>query len=326
MLKKLVSLCKKEAAKSMPFPLLAGVTFGLVAKILQLNPNYIIRSLKTECKKLAKEHGLPWTDIFLAQYSYDLMQIFGDGKPTACTTGNYTKAGTDKVVFLRYLDWSFPKGIGKFTEINSPNGFYEAGFPGFLGVVTAVGNGWAMGLNQMPSSAYDFGGVPACIFAREFCKLFDAMFEAKLGKTPKQIAHAVHRTLAKNDVRPMTSMMMHFASTRGHAVLEFVPHKDTVVIEFDVDCSVTTANHFISDDNANLNGPREWVGADLVEWFDDTYDRSRFALRHLVEASRKGWSLRDIVNRSKKPILNEYTANITAAELSSSQIVTKAIS
>lgn len=315
MIKEIISSYKHELAEQFG-PFLGISMTNIVPFLLGLTRNPLVAWMKEESKRIAQEHDVDWRDVFLAQYIYDIIQLYGDEEPSACTTGSIRIGG--KTYFIRFMDWAFPEGIGQATVTDSIGNFKSVGFPGFLGVITAVGQGWAVALNQSPGRNFDLFGVPACIFCRRFCEEMDARVSERSSLV--RLVPSIMRKLRREGLKPMSNFMLHIVMKNHHGRLEVIAkRKYTFTVTSTVE-PLATANHF--EVATDLNPPLEWE-ENGIDWIADTKDRQDKMLSLLNRLHRyKRKSFSQIIEHIGKPIRNEHTANITMTELTSRSITT----
>lgn len=291
-----------------------------VAKFLRAkcSSKEAINNLVQSSKKVAKEIGMPWQKVFLSQYIYDFSQAANGLFPSACTVG-VTKTKDNKTAFIRCMDWQVPDGIGSFTQAtDTTDGQKVTGFPGFLGTVTAIGNGLAFAMNQAPSNGIYINGIPTCYFAELLRqKIADLANDSGLRFACEMWAGMIEGSM---EFRPMSPCLFLFADEKEYCVMEIVPDlfpggKDrAVALKFGkVKDGVALSNHYITEEHSGRN-PKvfEWQDERGKIWSNDTLERAE-SMKKLLKLAKAKTSrgLQTITKVMGEPVINQLTANLT---------------
>lgn len=143
-----------------------------------------------EILSIAKYADVPAWSVMRGNLLYDLTsraEIYGCG----CSSFSCVLDGAP--VLARNMDWELPDSVGEHTRIvrfhNNRRSYISVGVPGFVGVVSAMANNWALAVNQAPnvrsSSVFRWPALQyvrkACDHATDFYSLLDNLTAQETG-------------------------------------------------------------------------------------------------------------------------------------------------
>jgi|GEM_PF-5811092 len=293
----------EELVSTVPF-----FQFGLVkaaagATLRALCASKEIKGLWGECRAYAQEHDMDPNTVFAAQCIYDLAQHSLSQAPAACTAGRY------KEHFVRYLDWAIPEGMGAYTQVEDhkvgTRGYQAIGFPGFFGLVTAVGD-LCFAFNQMPSEHIDKRGLPTTYWARLFYER--VIRKCRGGHTA--LPTAVNRVLAdmaRERATPMSSGCIVLADKDCTVRVSIHPGTTPEVTMAIGDGMLVQANRFRDPLHKDYN---DLMDIDC-EWFSsEREDQMKYCLQQMGKQSLRKRQAAMALDMDE-PVCNEATANVT---------------
>ena len=256
-----------------------------------------------ECKGLSKATGIPAQLLAVSNCAYDVSQFLPDFYPTACSSAVFNDSAR-RPVMLRYMDWSIPENIGRYSTVahfhsGGELAYSSLGFAGFLGVVTAVGPAWAVALNQAPSAHVkkSLSGHPACYAMRMACDKSGTFNELR-----ENILEA----------KPFTPFLSLICGTeQGEVARIEKPSQGIATCTFTTKRSphLALANHYIHKDHRALNTETEWEDEDGQAWMSDTHER--FCEVHRLAQEAEGFTRFPGLGRFEEdPVLNEHTVHL----------------
>ena len=293
----------EELVSTVPFFQFGVVKAAAGATLRALCASKEINGLWKDCQAYAKEHGMSPHTVFAAQYFYDLAQLSLSQAPKACTVGSY------KGHFVRYLDWAIPEGMGAYTQVEDRTAVarkYQAiGFPGFFGLVTAVGD-VCFAFNQMPSEHIDKRGLPANYWA----KLFYERVIRKCRGGQTALPTAVTRVLADmggEQANPMSSGCIVLADKDCTVRVSIHPGTEPEVVMALGDGMLVQANRFRDPLHKDYN---DLMDIDC-EWFSsEREDEMAYCIRRIAAAKTPAKAA-ELALGIDEPVCHEATANVT---------------
>ena len=262
-----------------------------------------IGALWEQCKAYAAENNMNPNTVFAAQYLYDYAQHSMIQAPQACTVGSY------KEHFVRYLDWAIPEDIGQYTQVTDhvavARKYQAVGFPGFFGLVTAVGD-VCFAFNQMPCESIDKRGLPTPYWAKLF---YERVIRNHRGGESPLLA-AVNRVLGFMEYeksRPMSSGCIVMSDGKYQIRVSFHPGTQTEMMFTTTEKVLVNANRYLDKAHKDYN--------DLMDEACDEFSAERekqmkYCLRRIAkqtDPTKAGKMALDL----DEPVCNEATANVT---------------
>ena len=293
----------EELVSTVPFFQFGVVKAAATATLRALCASKEINGLWKDCQAYAAEHDMNASTVFAAQYMYDLAQHSLSQAPKACTVGRH------KEHFVRYLDWAIPEGIGAYTQVEDRKvgrqGYQAIGFPGFFGLVTAVGD-VCFAFNQMPSEQIDKRGLPATYWARLFYERVVKNWRG--GRVP--LTSAVQKTIVQMEAEnafPMSSGCVLLADKANNVRVSIHPGTEPEVTTTTADKWVAQANRYRDPLHKDYNNLMD----EACEWFSvEREDQMGYCLREISKAKTPAKAT-ELALGMDEPVCNEATANVT---------------
>jgi hypothetical protein len=292
-----------ELVSTVPFFQFGIVKAAATATLRALCASKEINGLWEDCQAYAKEHGMSPHTVFAAQYFYDLAQLSLSQAPMACTVGSY------KGHFVRYLDWAIPEGMGAYTQVEDHTAVfrkYQAiGFPGFFGLVTAVGD-VCFAFNQMPSERIDKRGLPTNFWAKLF---YERVIRNHRGGEAPLLA-AVNRVLTymRGDKSfPMSSGCIVMSDGNYHIRVSFHPGTDTEMEFSAVEKVLVQANRYLGKHHKDYN---DLMDEDCDYFSAEREKQMKYCIRRIA-AAKTAAKAAELALGMDEPVCNEGTANVT---------------
>jgi hypothetical protein len=248
-----------------------------------------------ELKGFAREAGLPYNRLLVANLIYDLTVGWSEAAPTACSS--FSCPSADGTPLLgRNLDWSLPPGIGRHTAVtrfyHGSDCYISIGVAGYLGVVTAMRPGyWALNLNQASpgKKRFNLSGYPVGQYLRQNCD------------KSRSFRYLVRNLKSYQTVQPYFA---HIVGVRPgeHVVLEGLgDHYNARRPEENL---LIQTNHFITEEYRHLD-VMEWTDEDGKSWVSDTQERYEALGKRLA----RKWpeDARGCLRFLEEPVANECT-------------------
>ena len=281
---------------------------------------WVFQQMKQECQEIGKALGVSWQTVFSYQCVYDFTQR-GPGIASACTVGSVGP------YFIRFMDWAVPEGIGKLaekTKMKADDGspFISIGFSGFIGTVTAFGEGWAVAMNQSPVTGTNGSGVPSCYYTRVFANRFAV--RVGRGEQLKKAVTTILEEFEEENIRPMSSCILIVRNATHHGFVEFIPGQSPVSVVSPVATPLAVSNHLNAKQHLEFNPDDEWEDEDGDVWDNDTYDRQcemKAVLRKLSKQCTV--DLEKVFSNIEEPILNDLTAYAVLKDFSTGEMLVR---
>jgi len=293
----------EELVSTVPFFQFGAVKAAAGATLRALCASKEINGLWKDCQAYAKENGMSPHTVFAAQYIYDLAQLSLSQAPTACTVGSY------KGHFVRYLDWAIPEGIGAYTQVEDhkvgTTGYQAIGFPGFFGLVTAVGD-VCFAFNQMPSERIDKRGLPANFWANLFYER--VIRNHRGGRTT--LLRAANKALAEMEGEqsfPMSSGCIVMCDATGNVRVSIHPGTEPEVTTATADKVFVQANRYLDPLHETYN---LLMDEDCLWFSAEREDEMAYSIRRIAAAKTPAKAT-ELALGVDEPVCNEATANVT---------------
>ena len=293
----------EELVSTVPFFQFGVVKSAAGATLRTLCASKEINGLWEDCQAYAEEHGMSPHTVFAAQYIYDLAQHSLAQSPMACTVGSY------KGHFVRYLDWAIPEGMGAYTQVEDHTAVarkYQAiGFPGFFGLVTAVGV-VCFAFNQMPSEHLDKRGLPTTYWAKLF---YERVIRNHRGGEATLLG-AVNRvfTYMRGDKSfPMSSGCIVLTDKDYNVRINFHPGTDTAIEMSSTEKVLVQANRYLDKHHKDYN---DLMDQDCDYFSAEREKQMRYCISRIAAAKTPAKAA-ELALGMDEPVCNEATANVT---------------
>ena len=283
-----------------------------ISKLACRTKDKSMKSLVEWVDDQSRKTGVSSSQLYLCQYLYDIAQfsaaMSNDYIPSACTVA------ASKGMFLRYMDWSIPDDIGKYAYIEKKSSdgiaYKDVSFPGFFGCLTAVGNNWAMAMNQMPSWLVDIHGIPTTIFSKEITLQMAKRIEQGVEITTA--ASQAKNYMKENNLLPISSVAVFFYSAYQDTNVVIQYHPSSSGGEWSTDFGVKAlANQFVKGSTFRKKHRLK----------RDTNSQERIdQAANIIGTAKDYEDLIAIATNSEYPCNNSATAYIVAADINNKQI------
>ncbi|MFZ4779422.1 MAG: hypothetical protein ACOYM3_29015 [Terrimicrobiaceae bacterium] len=293
----------EELVSTVPFFKFGIVKAAATATLRTLCASKEINGLWEQCQAYASSHGMSPHTVFAAQYFYDLAQLSLAQAPAACTVGSY------KGHFVRYLDWAIPEGMGEYTQVEDHTAVarkYQAiGFPGFFGLVTAVGD-VCFAFNQMPSEHIDKRGLPTNYWAKLFYER--VIRNHRGGETPLLAAVIRVLRLMRGDKSfPMSSGCIVLTDKDYNVRVSIHPGTETEMVMSSTEKVLVQANRFLDKRHKDYN---DLMDDDCEEFSVEREKQMKYCIRRIA-AAKTPVKAAEMALGMDEPVCNEATANVT---------------
>jgi len=262
----------------------------------------ISKEMTEEAMGLSKATGVPVSHLVLSNCTYDFTQL--------CSAAVYLDP-KHRPVMIRYMDWDLPKEIAKYTVQvdyvrNGVPVYSSLGFAGFLGVVTAFSNKWALAMNQAPSEhlrvshplkkASLLSATPTTYAMRQLCDRATSFSQLRDGL---------------RNVQTMTPFLALLCGSKaGQAARIERPSRENATIStMHGGSPLPLTNHYINRKHAHLNDEGEWENEDGEIWSSD-FSKDRFCkVDELAHRLSKTTDLPAMAKLKRKPVFWDLTVH-----------------